>query len=271
MMRNIYTTTLLLAALLFSNFLGAQSCIPDTTLPDSVIVSPLPYQADFPERGLVDTACVGSYFETVLQVNVPNTVTLSGFELMLDAVVVNQTLPAPIENLPPGFDYVCNPPSCDFPADSTGCIVVYCKAVAGSEGIYDLKINVIAETSFSDVPLKLPDPLIAPGNYFLTVKPAGGANCFSAVVDYGESGFQVKLAPNPTRGLTTLVAEITTAGRYTLRVSDLLGRQVMQRSVPLTLGTNQIEIDATGLPVGMYLYSLDNGVIGSAGRLIVQQ
>ncbi|CAH1001552.1 hypothetical protein LEM8419_02455 [Neolewinella maritima] len=63
--------------------------------------------------------------------------------------------------------------------------------------------------------------------------------------------------PNPADGLVTLSMSLPDAGTYDLRVLDAQGKKVLQRAVVATAnGAQQLELDMTQLPGGIYLIQL---------------
>ena len=72
--------------------------------------------------------------------------------------------------------------------------------------------------------------------------------------------------PNPFNPSTRIDFEIPASGRVQVTLFDLLGRQIntlVDSSLPA--GTHSIDFDASGLPSGIYLYTLTTGV-GSLTR-----
>lgn len=82
---------------------------------------------------------------------------------------------------------------------------------------------------------------------------------------------QVNVYPNPARGRTTFEVRGIDPGTYTLRVINVLGRQVSQQRFTPVGNTTSVPIDVSGLPRGTYLYSLTNerGLILTTRRLLV--
>ena len=52
-------------------------------------------------------------------------------------------------------------------------------------------------------------------------------------------------------------------------MTNLLGETIHQFAVNSTRGVNNIEINTSELPDGIYLYSISNGLIKQTKRLIV--
>lgn len=206
-----------LFALLLGNFqLTAQSgCTPEEMLPDTVIVLPLPFQEDFPERGIQDTACVAGYYETVIQVRIPQTIAIGTTEVAISQVAITDQ---GITDLPASFDYVCDPPNCVFLPEEVGCIQLYGEATAADVGMHNLKINVLISTQLAALPYTLPDGQLVPGNYFFFVRPEGSENCLVDAAEVTEN--LLIYAFNSTRFLIsriflwTFLKEESTTCRY---------------------------------------------------------
>ena len=63
--------------------------------------------------------------------------------------------------------------------------------------------------------------------------------------------------PNPFNPTTKINFSLPEAGNYTLKVFDILGREVaLLHSGELTAGTHQAVFDASRLSSGVYFYSL---------------
>lgn len=263
-------------ALLFFVFLGvclqtslAQSCIPDTTLPDSVIVFPLPFREDVDSTGIMDTACVNTYFETVIHFQIPSEVTTQIGTFPIDSVEL--ATEGAVNNAPAGFDYICNPPNCVFKKDTTGCIVLFGTPEAGAEGVYDLTVDVTIR-SVIDLPLTLPDQVIVEGNYFLTVKEEGAANCTTVSARESLQDFiQLQNVPNPFGDYTEIRVSSQLSGAFTFEVFNVMGQRVHQRALRLHEGPNFIPFDSRKLANGMYVYTIRNREGYVSGRMLLSR
>lgn len=82
---------------------------------------------------------------------------------------------------------------------------------------------------------------------------------------------QVKVYPNPAVSRANFVVEGIAPGQYTLRVINVLGRQISQQVITAVGNVTKAELDVTRLPRGTYLYSLTNerGLILTTRRLLV--
>lgn len=269
-MKNFLLILIMMAAAI--TFGQAQTCIPDTTLADSVIVYPLPFQEDMPGTGIMDTACVNSYFETVLQFQVPESFALGPVTVPINSI--DMATEGAVKGVPAGFDYVCNPPNCVFESDTTGCIVLYGTPAAGAENVYDLKVDVTIRTQgFGDLNYTLPDGTLVTGNYFLTVKPEGSENCTipNGTNDILQQYITLRNVPNPFGDYTEIRVTSEISGPFSFEVYNLLGQQVHRRSVRLLEGPNYIPFESNNLSNGMYQYVLRNqqGVV--SGKMLLSR
>jgi hypothetical protein len=233
------------------------TCTPNENLPDSVVVSPLPFSPEIPGSGIMDTSCVGTYFELVLTFNVPPLYPSPFGDIPLVSVDI-----APqdaIDNLPAGLTYACNPPDCVFPKEEKGCLVIYGTPEAGAEGIYDLKVEATIVTSFLPLTITMPDDLQS-GNYFLHVESMDFENCF--MVSTREAlaqTFSISNRPNPSSGWTQIAVQSERSGDFDLTVRDIVGRVLYRQRVHILPGENLIDFDGSRLPSGFYVYSISDG------------
>ena len=248
--------------------LAAQSCTPDSELPDTVIVFPLPYQDDFPERGIQDTACVAGYYETTIQIQIPPTILIGTTEVGITNVRVTDQ---GIDNLPESFDYVCNPPNCEFLPEEIGCIQLYGTATPDDVGMHDLKINVLITTQIAPIPYTLPDGELVAGNYFFFVKPEGDPNCLVDAREVVENAFDLRIQPNPFSDFSQIYVNLPEGGEYELSVYNALGTLVQERTVDLVGGENYLQFDGSDLATGMYIFRLQRGSEAASGRLLIQR
>lgn len=248
--------------------LSAQNCEPVEELADTVVVFPLPYQEDFPERGIQDTACVGADYVTTLQIQIPETFTIGTTEVALVSVEVQDD---GVLNLPESFSFACNPPDCVFPAGEIGCIDVFGNANPGDEGMYDLQISVAINTALGPLPYTLPDGVLVTGNYFFFVKEEGNPNCLVDAREVVENAFDLRIQPNPFSDYADVFVNLPTGGEYELSVYNAVGSLVQERTVDLVTGANSFQFDGSNLPMGMYVFRLQRGNEAASGRLMIQR
>lgn len=248
--------------------LSAQTCMPDTTLADSIIVFPQPYQEEFPERGLQDTACVAGFYETTIQIQIPESITIGPSEVAITQVEITEQ---GISNLPGTFDYACNPPSCIFLPQEVGCVQLYGTAEVEDVGVHDLKINVLITTQIAPLNYTLPDGQLVPGNYFFHVKEEGSANCLVDADVVIENGFDLRIQPNPFSDFSDILVDLPRGGEYELQVFNVLGSLVQEKSLELVAGQNRFQFDGSDLSTGMYIFRIGQGPDAASGRLLIQR
>ncbi len=77
----------------------------------------------------------------------------------------------------------------------------------------------------------------------------------------------VRLYPNPASHLANFELDGLDPGTYTLRVTNVLGRQVAAQQFSATGGEARLDLDVSKLPRGTYLYSVTN----ERGRTLTTQ
>lgn len=273
---------LLLTTICLLSGINAQTCMPDTTLADTIVISPLPYDAEnTPDGGITDTACVGLPFAFTLTVNVPDT-----FQTQLgDAPLIHVAFATEgaITYDPPlsGFTYVCNPPDCVFPGGETGCVEVSGTATESEIGSHlaSFSGSVVVESVLGPltVDIEFPDPdspIVPPGEYDFVVRdPATFDNCDGLVGtnDYLNSVFNIRNRPNPFSGQTQIEVQSAISGDFDFRVTSLLGQEVYRQNVNIVQGENVIEFDGSQLPSGIYVYSLTDGRAFVSKKMTIQR
>lgn len=98
---------------------------------------------------------------------------------------------------------------------------------------------------------------------------AGGTLTVSASRDASVAGFDLlSVAPNPFRGTATLRYALPVAAEVTLTLYNTLGQEVY-RSAPRSemAGTQELRLEANGLPAGLYLWTLTATQAGTPMRL----
>jgi hypothetical protein len=76
--------------------------------------------------------------------------------------------------------------------------------------------------------------------------------------------------PNPFNPSTSIQFSIATKGMFTLRVYDVLGREVQTLlNDELTPGPHRVTFDGTGLASGVYFYRIQSATFSETKRLIL--
>jgi hypothetical protein len=263
----------LFLSLFFLTVVGAQTCLPDSTLADAEFpVQPPPFDpVSFPDGGIKDTACINTPFDYVFSAVVGDTFSLGIANLPLDSIRM------PVNNaiigMPVGLNYACNPPNCVFEQNTLGCINLYGELTDDALiGEYDLKISVQVFLNGSPQPVNfvLPDGNFIMGEYKLVVREESFNNCATVSTDTPfEDYTETKVIPNPSSGNALLEITSRENTSATLQIMNINGQIIEERQVNVLDGVNTIGLDLNDYQNGLYLYHLSNGSGRVSGKFSV--
>ena len=106
----------------------------------------------------------------------------------------------------------------------------------------------------------------------------GGGNGWEAIVScdpptvvgqLGKESFYFEVFPNPVSSLLSVRFGQPVAGQVVLRVQDIMGRQVLEKTTFAQIGRNDLNLDLNKLTNGAYLISLE-GEHGTAFQRVVK-
>lgn len=251
----------LLLGLLTIGVGNTQTCSVDSNILNypGALLSPATYSPDTPFYNL-QVACIGQPYGQSITLNVPATY----LGLPLDSVVIPKV--GGIMNLPIGLTYNCNPPSCNFPKSSLGCVFLYGTPTVDNPpaDTFDLAISATIYSIFA-VPVSLPGGLAPNVHYYLIV------DCTLSAFELGRGSIgSLTASPNPAYGLVNLNMDVLEGDRYQLQVFDVLGRLQIQETHDLVAGKNTTILDLSLLSSGQYQVVLMNAKGGVTQRLVVQ-
>lgn len=84
------------------------------------------------------------------------------------------------------------------------------------------------------------------------------------------NGALMQSYPNPASGTTTIMFNLSDAGKADLKLFDVMGREVATlASGEMAAGTHQVSVDAAHLPAGIYYYRLTTEHGASSKKMIV--
>lgn len=97
--------------------------------------------------------------------------------------------------------------------------------------------------------------------YRLKITNKDGAITYSSIVVLkakGTYGFEIsiKAYPNPFTDILTAVISSTVKDNYTVRLTSVDGKVVYQKALQAKIGTNDLQINVSNIPSGVYLLSL---------------
>lgn len=258
---------LITASLVISaSTLLAQVCTPD---PQYTANGVYPDSA----TGLPD-AIINVLYSQVITTVVPNdtsiTTPISG-TVRIDSVVVTNWNDNVNLNMPPGISIFCNTPNCRFLGNSKDCM----KMIGTVTDINDIgyyELNVKTSTYVTGV-----SPIFIAGQkftqndvisyYSITVDTLG-----VSVNNLSDNTFVLNQnTPNPFSGSTAISFRSANKGSYELKVYNILGEVVYNKTVSAVPGENKVTVDASRLPIGVYSYSLSNGHQTLTKRMVVTE
>jgi len=279
-MKKLFTT--ILCVTVFAAGAFAQHCATATTSiapkPASGTPGLTPTPANLPcgiDSGTFNTDTI--YFENYSSFAVGgNTVTLNS--LKIDS----------INNLPEGLCWETNVANNTFTTGQTGVIYVSGNCTA-APGQYKLKLivdikagpgNVITYNN-ADAEVLTGTLTGSPLRYYVRVRrpscgcfgidSVGGATHYFTddsvpvgckkgvgINDISSELSAVSVTPNPFSNTAKLTFSSEAAGKYTVRMMNLLGSEVMNKEVSANSGNNEVTIERNNLTSGIYLISLSN-------------
>ncbi len=230
------------------SFFSAQNCVPDSqyvvqgpgVYPDSIVGLPPAYTCQ-PYSG-------------VITVVVPYDTIFNGTYMLIDSAVLKS-----VDDLPPNFSYSCEPPNCNFPGGTSGCILIFGSPQSADTGSYIPVGNVLGYVSaFPGVGL----PYAKIDYYTIDINLGGGpisaaietfspiscnGNCNGAVTAIATCGFP-PFTYNWSNGSTTQTITGLCAGNYSVTISDTSGSSVANYllSQPAPLSLSFVQTDPSG-------------------------
>lgn len=166
------------------------------------------------------------------------------------SLTVDSASVASISNLPPGLTYECADfglQPCTFPGGSLGCAVL--SGIPTQGGTYDIEVTLTVHGSSFLGPLSL--PFVVEGYTIEVSDPLSANSAGKFSFDLGPN------VPNPADNKTTLSIIAPNTSKGELTVFDLVGKPVIKKSIRLNSGRNDIAIDTSLLPTGLYVYRVD--------------
>jgi len=252
------------------------ACLPDSIYQDSSAGAyPLPLDAAG-NFGLAEfPACINEPYELVFTIKLGDSISVATVGTV-DVVSAKIERTGAISGLPEGLMYLCNPPDCVFPDTTLGCIVVTgIPTENNTEEEYPLVISGAAVLNLGgliDFPLTFPG-LIADGAYIIPLNAEGACARDSTVStqNYLSQNISLGNTPNPVVATTKIEMTSLLAGDFQFTVYDMVGKSRYQQTVPLKVGYNTLNFDASNLQEGMYIYTLSDGTAAIAKKMMVRR
>ncbi|MBK7428046.1 MAG: T9SS type A sorting domain-containing protein [Saprospiraceae bacterium] len=255
---------LLFFQLLFIGISGlatAQNCIPDQFYADSVAgVYPRPLSDLYPDAGIQAPACIGEPYTFNFTIKLTDTVTIGAIKLAINSIRLRAD--TPVIGLPSGISYRCEPPSCEVPANSLGCIELFGTPEASNiPGQYPLEIHAELLTNFGVIPIEFPDANISPGTYTLTLGDENGPDeciTLSTHSPYVKT-FPLEVYPSFGHGFAMIYLPELKNNSANFFISDIMGKTILKREIFKISGNQTSAIDISHYPAGTYIIQLQDG------------
>jgi hypothetical protein len=240
--------------LLLAGQVSAQTCVRDSTIFGTAqLVSPKQWTPADPTIYTLP-ACINEPYLQPVTFNVPNTFVFNATSIPLTKIAVAAT--GAVTGLPAGLSYSCDPPNCEFLANTLGCMLISGTPTPNNTpGDKELSI-ALKVFSILTIDINFPGQLAPNDKYYITVKNPG--ECVSGTSDLSGQIASVKTAPNPFAQQTEIMVNALVTGEFTFEVFNLVGKRVNEQTIQLVEGANSFTFDAGNLPNGTYFYSLGN-------------
>jgi len=236
--------------MLFSMQAYSQACTPFWNdpgygiVPDTIINLPPAY--------------AGSPYDVVVQFKVPPKAPFGNDSVDVDHVVLDSV--SGLTEIPSSspFYFQCNPVDCSFKHDSVGCVRI--QGTPTTLGTYNL---VIATRVYITPYLYLPFP--TPGYRIVVHNPIGISTVSTSVFDVSQN------VPNPVSSETDVCVNMVHPGNFTVKISNLVGNEMLKHEIAGKKGMNTVHIDASGFAPGVYFYCVSDGMQAITRRMVVDR
>lgn len=94
-------------------------------------------------------------------------------------------------------------------------------------------------------------------------------------ISRNEKGLTQQMAlsvyPNPANDFTTVLFTAEEAGEYTLRLTDISGKELVNRIQSFNIGENTVQLKTNDLPKGVFLVHVSNASQSEVSKLIIER
>ena len=190
-----------------------------------------------------------------------------------------------IMNVPEGLTYAINPTG-QLTSGATACIDVTGTS-NGPVGDYKLDIHLCVKVSLLPTPLCGPvDTIIAtiealtgPSDinfdFFLRVIGSDWDCPSGLLAGIGENELasvtELQISPNPFKGTAEVNFYTTENAEYSVRILNMIGKEVYTQNLQTNTGRNVQFIDAREMAPGVYFYNISDGKNSLTKRLVVSE
>ncbi|MBL4658397.1 MAG: T9SS type A sorting domain-containing protein [Flavobacteriales bacterium] len=266
----------LIVVLAMAGTVSAQNCVPDMSItvpgiyPDSITNLPCALVGKLYDA----TITVVLPADTVGEISPGNTVPVD-----IDSIKVEDTNNdgVAVSGMPATIGFACEPWTCGFPGNATGCLKLTGIPVIGDVGVHTLIVELMAYVTEPTLGAQFVQPLDSLGYYSIQVV-ADSSQCTGywpiplglADLDKARIGI-LKNVPNPFEGRTSIQFILPATGNVHFEVHDLMGSLVYSSQLSGNVGLNKFIFSSEGMNAGVYLYTLDDGTSIATGRMVVSE
>jgi hypothetical protein len=218
---------------------------------------------------------------TTIQFKNFNQFTLSGQTVTVQSLRIDS-----IGNIPAGLCWQTNKTNNTFANQEDGCIQVSGLPCA-NPGQYKLFILVTANIgvpiqtdadaaglkyfvrAINDNDAVIPVDTNAVGAFNKLPGYSANAVCASGINDTENGVASLQIVPNPISSVATVTFYAEKSGTMTERITNMIGSEILNRSMDVRAGENRSEIIKGDLPSGVYFYTVTNGKTTSTKRFSI--
>lgn len=244
---------LLLAFILLSThyIVVGQVCEPNPQYANETAgVYPLPDSLGSATSSL-DSAYVNESYNMVMTAIVPDSVEFElnpGDSTSLNTFDLVRVILDTITGLPPGLTYTCEPEDCIFPEQNSGCVLI--SGTPTTLGTYSMTVNTRVDIGVL-IPITFPGDIF-PGEYkiFVDEQVVAVNTPIGDAIGLGQN------VPNPFSTSTSIMINVRQSGEFNFKVYNLLGKEIYQEKLSLSVGNNTYTFKGGQLRSGLYFYSI---------------
>ncbi len=225
---------------------------------------------------------VGVPYLQNLTVKVPLDTIQSTLKFCFNRVVVSTPSNVTNYNLPPGLllgtstsavqnGTINGSESFKFPGNANNCASIY--GTPTTAGTYTLFLKTDTYASLQAIGNCTPNPNVNGGTnlnttildyYIITISPAAGIN-----EEVFAKTFGLKNQPNPFTGKTTISFNVKDKYKATIKVFDVMGKEVFADKFETNFGANNYEFDGSKLNTGIYFYTISYKNYSETKRMVI--
>ncbi|MCW5908248.1 MAG: T9SS type A sorting domain-containing protein [Chitinophagales bacterium] len=183
-----------------------------------------------------------------------------------------------IGNLPCGLCWAVNKANKRYVADEDGCLTIS-GTTNDPVGQYKFALSLKAWINGNPVGITVPPSLVDQTGIALYIRVKSGApvlcpnvdtsanannltasaSCPVGINELAGSISEFKIMPSPMNSQATVSFYAEKQGNFTLRVTDVTGKEVIVSEMEVKQGYNTAIIDRNGLPAGLYFLNVSDG------------